>query len=92
MTVHRIRRHTLSVYITFQSATDLSQKLCFVTVYQRTAGPLGHWLACDLVIMGEPGMEVLMMTMPVLPIMTYSGAEAVLICYCVIRAHDVQWG
>ena len=56
--------HTLLVYITFQSATGLSSEVCFVSVQQRNAGPLGHWLACGLVIMGELDMESLMMTMP----------------------------
>lgn len=45
--------------------------LCLFTAQ---AGPLGHWLACGLVIMGEPEMESLMMTMPVLPTLTYNEA------------------
>lgn len=75
--------HTLSVYITFQSATGPSSEVCFVSVQQRNAGPLGHWLACGLVIMGELEMESLMMTMPVLPTLTYN--EAVQLSYLLLH-------
>ena len=44
--------HILGVYY-IPVGSGLSSEVCFVSARQHNAGPLGHWLACGLVIMGE---------------------------------------